>query len=116
MCRVLVVEDHLTEAQELADALTAAGYEVAVADDAPAARYLLGLKSFDVLLCDLQLPDGAGFELCRHVKNDPHWDRLVVVVHARQADPVQILRGLEAGADGYLSKDCPTGEMVAAFG
>jgi two-component system CheB/CheR fusion protein len=61
--RLLVVEDHLDSADSLSRLLRARGYEVEVARDLAGAREVLQLEGFDLVLCDLSLPDGDGYEL-----------------------------------------------------
>ena len=51
------------------------------------------------------MPGDSGFDLCRHIKADSRFRHLPVVVHTSQADPINVLRGLQAGADGFLTKD-----------
>ena len=64
---ILLVEDHADSALALASLLRAGGSSVAVADSCAAAKSLYGEKSFDVLLCDLGLPDGDGCDLLREL-------------------------------------------------
>src|SRR5262245_38019455 len=113
MTRVLVVEDSPTQAQELAFILEDAGLAVAVAADAEAGYALLRSQPFDAVLTDLVLPGESGFDLCRRVRADPQLRHLPVVVLTAQADPLNVLRGLEAGADGFMTKDLSPDEVSA---
>ena len=112
MTRVLVVEDSPTQAQQLALILVDAGFDVEIAPDAETALDLLHGQSFDVVLSDLVLPGQSGFDLCRRIKRDESTRHIPVVVQTSQADPVNVLRGLEAGADGFMTKDRAPGEIV----
>ncbi len=112
MTRVLVVEDSPTQAQQLALVLVDAGFDVKIAVDAESALDLVHRDRFDVVLSDLVLPGLSGFELCRRLKSDPATRHIPVVVQTSQADPVNVLRGLEAGADGFMTKDRPASEIV----
>jgi signal transduction histidine kinase len=112
MSRILVVEDSPTQAVKLTIVLEEAGFEVETAPDAERAFERLGRGQFDLVLSDLNLPGGSGFDLCRRVKAHPALRTLPVVVHTSQADPVNVLRGLEAGADGFMTKDREPEEIV----
>ena len=61
--RIIVVEDHASTAQALQKFLTTVGYKVYVAPDIASARALAKAIEFDVLLSDLRLPDGTGWDL-----------------------------------------------------
>src|SRR5205085_1354255 len=72
----------------------------------------LSRGDFDLVLSDVNLPGDSGFDLCRRIKTDPRLRALPVVVHTSQTDPVNVLRGLEAGADGFMTKDREPPEIV----
>src|SRR5438876_3759193 len=112
MLRVLVIEDSPTQAQKLAIILEEAGFAVEVAPDADRGFARLAEGKFDLVLSDLLLPGDSGFDLCRRVKADPRLRHLPVIVHTSQADPANVLRGLEAGADGFMTKDREPAEIV----
>ncbi len=112
MARILVVEDSPTQARQLALILEDAGFEVETAPDAEQGFARLADGRFDAVLSDLLLPGDSGFDLCRRVKADPRHRGLPVVVLTSQADPVNVLRGIEAGADGFMTKDLEPEEVV----
>jgi PAS domain S-box-containing protein len=112
MPRILVVEDSPTQARQLAFILEDAGFDVETAPDAERGFARLGQGGFDLVMSDLLLPGDSGFDLCRRIKADPARRHLPVVVLTSQTDPVNVLRGLEAGADGFMSKDREPAEVV----
>jgi len=112
MARILIVEDSPTQAQQLALILEDAGFEVETARDADRGFERLARAPFDLVLSDLHLPGDNGFDLCRRVKADPRLRTVPVVVHTSQADPANVLRGLEAGADGFMTKDQDPAKIV----
>lgn len=112
MSRLLVIEDSPTQARQLAFILEDAGFEVETAPDAESGFARLEQGRFDVVLSDLLLPGDSGFDLCRRIKAHPVYQKLPVVVLTAQADPVNVLRGLEAGADGFLSKEREPSDIV----
>jgi signal transduction histidine kinase len=112
MARILVVEDSPTQARELAFILEDAGFEVEAAADAEEGLERFRHGPFDLVLSDLVLPGASGFDLCRRIKSEPGRSQTPVVVITSQADPVNVLRGLEAGADGFMTKDREPAEIV----
>src|SRR5437773_6048982 len=112
MSRILIVEDSPTQACKLAIVLEEAGFEVETVPDAERAFDQLMRGGFDLVLSDLNLPGDSGFDLCRRIKATPQLAALPLVVHTSQADPVNVLRGLEAGADGFMTKDREPGEII----
>src|SRR5438876_9674544 len=103
MPRVLVVEDSPTQAKFMEMVLQDAGFEVETAPTAERGLERLRRGGIDVVLSDLHLPGDSGFDLCRRVNDDPALCRTPIVVCTSEADPVNVLRGLEAGADGFIT-------------
>jgi DNA-binding NtrC family response regulator len=66
--RILVVEDHSDTLQALSNLLTHFGHEISVADDAQSAREIIHAKELDVVLADIALPDGSGYDLVAEAK------------------------------------------------
>jgi adenylate cyclase len=114
MHRVLIVEDSPTQAQQLAFILEDAGFEVEIAPDAEQGFERLARGSISVVLSDLNLPGGSGFDLCRRIKADPALREVPVVVCTSEADPMNVLLGLQAGADGFMTKDREPAAIVAS--
>ncbi len=110
--RILIVEDSPTQAVQMALLLEEAGFAVESAPDAERGFERLLREPFDLLLSDLLLPGDSGFDLCRRVKAEPRLRHLPVVVLTSQADPINVLRGLEAGADGFMTKDREPAEIL----
>lgn len=114
MTRVMVVEDSPTQAQELAFIFEDAGFEVAIVPDAETGLARLQREAFDVVLSDLHLPGESGFDLCRCLKRDPRLRMIPIVVCTSEAEPLNVLRGLQAGADGFITKQRAPEEIVCA--
>ncbi len=112
MPRVLVIEDSPTQAQQMTLVLEEAGFEVETAPDAERGLGRLSAGDIDVVLSDLHLPGDSGFDLCRRVKADPALRGTPVVVCTSEADPVNVLHGLQAGADGFITKHREPEEIV----
>jgi DNA-binding response OmpR family regulator len=112
--RILVVEDDASIRMGLEDTLTAKGYEVEVvgrgsegAEKATAGRY-------DLVILDVMLPDIDGFEVCRRIRGAKGAARSVPVImlSARGAE-LDRVRGLELGADDYVTKPFSLMELLA---
>ncbi len=105
--RVLVVEDSPTQAQKLVFALEDAGLEAEVARSAEAALEILQLPSgsrFAAAISDVTMQGLDGFELCRRLRNDRRFARFPFLLLTTMEDPGEVVRGLECGADGFVSK------------
>jgi DNA-binding response OmpR family regulator len=105
---VLVVEDHDTTRTFLADNLSADGYEVLEADTLRTARRLLERHAPDLMLLDLELPDGDGLDLLGEVRDADLHSRLdaelPAIVLSGRSHELQRIRGFTRGADDYVCK------------
>lgn len=100
--RILLVEDHGDTLKLYEQLLRLEGYSVSAADSFAAAVSLAENESFDLLICDLGLPDGSGAPLLQHLRHrTPGVVGIVVSGHARTAD---ISLSLQAGYCVHLSK------------
>lgn len=109
---ILVIEDVATVRRLIASMLAKHGFAVAEAEDWAEAVAQLDQTSFDVVLLDLELPDGDGLDLCRLLRDGERGgDAYIVIVSGRttEADRIQ---GLDAGADDYLVKPFSPEELV----
>jgi len=104
MTQVLVVEDSPTQAVELQFLLENAGFQVELARDGKAGLERCRARSIDVVLSDVVMPGMTGYELCRKIKSDPDTVHIPVVLLTSLSDPMDIIRGLECGADNFLTK------------
>jgi DNA-binding response OmpR family regulator len=112
--RILVVEDDPSIRMGLEDTLTAKGYEVdAVARGADGAERALSGR-YDLVVLDVMLPDLDGFEVCRRIRAGRGSARRVPVImlSARGAE-LDRVRGLELGADDYVTKPFSLMELLA---
>jgi two-component system response regulator RegX3 len=108
--RILVVEDEESFSDPLSYLLRKEGYEVAVADDGPAALAEFDRHGADLVLLDLMLPGIPGTEVCRQLRarsNVP-----VIMLTAKDSEIDKVV-GLELGADDYVTKPYSSRELVA---
>lgn len=113
---VLVVDDDPRVTAYFERLLAREGYAVTIANDASSALTSVTEQPPDVILLDVMIPDLDGFEICRRLKREPG-TRLtpVVLVTALSAQEDRI-KGLEAGADEFLTKPVDTQELLTRVG
>ena len=109
MKRILIVEDDALLNKTLAYNLISDGWDVASALNAKTAANLLAGRSYDLVLLDINLPDGNGYDLCRLIKPE-HPDTVVIFLTANDQERDQ-LRGYEAGAVDYITKPFSIGAL-----
>lgn len=102
--RVLLIDDSMVTREMERRLLEDAGFEVVPAGDATEALAHLGEQTFDCLVTDIEMPGMDGYEFTRHIRTMPHLQQVPVVVVSTRDHPEDRLRGLEAGADAYLTK------------
>ena len=109
MKQILIVEDDSFLNKMLAYNLTADGYEVTSALNARMATDILNAHEFDLVLLDVNLPDGNGYDLCRLIKPEQP-DTIVIFLTANDQESDQI-RGYEVGAVDYITKPFVIGAL-----
>lgn len=108
--RILVVDDNPALLELLGQTLTDAGYPAPrTADCAAGARQILEEFSPDLIILDVNLPDGDGFSLFQQIRS--RWDGPILFLSARDADSDRLF-GLGLGADDYLTKPFLTQELL----
>ena len=109
MKRILIVEDDNLLNKTLAYNLTSDGYEVTGVLNARTATAKLTDLEYDLVLLDINLPDGNGYDLCRLIKPD-HPDTVIIFLTANDQESDQI-RGYEVGAVDYITKPFSIGAL-----
>ncbi len=104
MARVLIVEDSPTQAAQLELLLEVRGFETEVARDAEAALAAVRRQLPDVVVSDIVMPGLSGYDLCRQIKADPASAIVPVILVSSLNEPMDIIKGLECGADNFLTK------------
>jgi len=111
--RILVVDDTARNVKLLADLLAAKGYEVRTAASGAEALAHLAEYEPDIVLLDVVMPEMSGYEVCASIRANPE-TRLLPVVMVTALDPAEErIKGIEAGADDFLSKPINTAELLA---
>jgi DNA-binding response OmpR family regulator len=119
---ILVVEDDEDLRSGLTFALSQEGYEVGSADTIAGAERSVATRSFDLVILDVMLPDGSGFDFCKRVRNGEHRrdpaagptssDVPVIFLTARD-DEIDVVQGLEIGGDDYVAKPFRLRELLS---
>jgi PAS domain S-box-containing protein len=109
---VLVVEDSPTQAQQLQFILEEEGYQVEVAPDGERGCALCNTSAFDLVITDILMPGLSGYELCRKIKADPAKRHLPVILLTSLTEPMDIIQGLECGADNFITKPYQPGDLL----
>ncbi|KAF0183424.1 MAG: LuxR family transcriptional regulator [Hyphomonadaceae bacterium] len=113
--KAIIIEDNPTTMDVICQSLEATeDIEIlGTAANATLARELIGKGGFDIMLCDLGLPDGSGIDLIKYAsKLFPEADIIVITIFAEQS---KVLGAIKAGARGYLVKDEHLGSCVNAI-
>ncbi|WP_341952724.1 response regulator transcription factor [Salinibacterium sp. TMP30] len=110
MTRILIVEDESSLSEPLAFLLEREGYETAIAEDGPAGLAEFDRNGADLLLLDLMLPGLAGTEVCREIRTR---SSVPIIMLTAKDSEVDIVVGLELGADDYMTKPYSTRELLA---
>ena len=111
--RILVVDDTPMNIKLLGDLLVAKGYAVATAANGEQALAAIAAEPPDLVLLDVMMPGLSGYDVCRRIRENPA-TALLPVVMCTSLDPIQErVKGIEAGADDFLSKPVNQPELFA---
>jgi two-component system, sensor histidine kinase and response regulator len=102
--RILIVEDSPTQAEAVRSLLDDAGYDVSVARSGSDALHALRKERVDLVVSDVIMPGMSGFDLCRALRADPTLADTPFIILTSLAAPLDVMRGLECGADNYVTK------------
>lgn len=111
--QLLVVEDEPAVAGLITTALTLAGYQVTVAQNAAQALACTQSQTFDLALIDWMMPQVSGIELAKRLRQEPHTRELPIIMLTARATEGDKIAGLEVGADDYITKPFSPRELVA---
>ena len=110
MKKILLVEDNETIIMGLKYSLEQEGFQVISAKTAKKSKEKLDNKSIDIVLLDVSLPDGNGFEICKEIKEK---NDIPVIFLTAQDEETSVVLGLDLGADDYIVKPFRTRELIS---
>jgi adenylate cyclase len=111
--RILIADDNPTNVRLLRTRLAADGYEVAAAADGEQALAAAHAQRPDLILLDVMMPKVDGLTVCRQLKADPTFPFTPIIIVTAMTDARDVVAGLEAGADEYLTKPVDQPALVA---
>ncbi|MER3493289.1 MAG: two-component system response regulator [Mastigocladus sp. ERB_26_2] len=111
--KILIVDDHAASRMTAVALLAMEGYEVIEADSGSTAVELVTQKQPDLILLDVMMPGLDGFEVCQLLKQDEHTRLIPIIFVTALNDRRSRIRGIEVGADDFLSKPFDRVELAA---
>jgi class 3 adenylate cyclase/CheY-like chemotaxis protein len=111
--KILVVDDTPRNVKLLADLLSVKGYSVLTAVSGPEALDKLEAEPPDLVLLDVVMPEMSGYEVCRQIRNNLATQMLPVVMVTALDPGEERIKGIEAGADDFLTKPINQAELIA---
>lgn len=110
---ILVVEDEAAIREMLHLALTKVGFAIREAADVRQANYLIFERLPELILLDWMLPGTSGIDFARQLKKDPQTAQIPIIILTARGEEADKVRGLEVGADDYVTKPFSPRELVA---
>lgn len=110
MSRILLLEDDLALINGLSFALNKQGYEADIAHTLRDAQSKWAEGKYDLLILDVSLPDGSGFEFCRAVRQS---SKVPIIFLTASDDEIDIIMGLDIGGDDYITKPFKLGVLMS---
>lgn len=108
--KLFVLEDDAAIGMGLSYSLKNEGYDVTVAKNVKSAYEILNKETFSLYILDLTLPDGSGYDVCREIKKSGDFPVIFLTAYD---DEVNVVMGLDLGADDYISKPFRIKELLA---
>lgn len=110
MSKILLLEDDLSLMNGLAFAFKRQGYELNIARTIKEADSLWSAQGYDLLVLDVSLPDGSGFDFCKKVRQV---SKVPIIFLTASDEEVSIIMGLDIGGDDYITKPFKLGVLVS---
>ncbi len=111
--KILVVDDSPMITEMIQDAFSAEGYRVVVADDGAKGLKLALAENPDLIIADISMPGMDGWELCSQIRSNPYTSFIPFIFLTQKSEAPDRIRGLQMGADDYLTKPFDMGELLA---
>src|SRR3970282_2125035 len=112
MSKILVVEDERAQLQFMQAVLRKYGFEVLAAENGVAGAELAKTHHPDIIVSDIHMSDGGGYDLLASVRNDPLTSTIPFILVTALADRKGMRQGMELGADDYLPKPFTQDELI----
>jgi len=113
MSTILIVDDDHTARETLVAVLEGEKYQLELANNGAQALEMLDNLQPDLILLDVMMPGMDGFEVCRRIRSTPKLAEVPIILLTALDDRASLLRGIESGADDFLSKPVDRHELLA---
>jgi len=110
--RILCIDDELVNLKLFEAALAPEGYEVIKATNGKEALEIISEQEVDIVFLDVMMPEMDGYEICRRLKENPLTQHIPIVMVTALSDKESRIRGLEAGANDFLTKPVDRTELL----
>ena len=110
--KILVADDEPNIVTALEFLLQRHGFEVQVARNGDEALSLIESARPDLVLLDVMMPLKSGYEVCKRIRERPDWGHIKVVMLSAKGRDAEVARGLDLGADLYVTKPFSTRDLV----
>ncbi len=111
--RILIADDEPNIVASLEFLMEQAGYEVRTAADGNEALAAVAAFAPDLVLLDVMMPGRSGYEVCERIKGDPATRGIRVLMLSAKGRDVEVAKGLDLGADAYVTKPFSTRDLAA---
>lgn len=102
--KILIVEDSPTQAEQLRYILEQHEYDISVAQNGVEALVHIKKHKPMIVISDIMMPEMDGYQLCQQIKADENFKDIPVILLTSLSDPIDVIRGLECGADNFITK------------
>lgn len=110
---ILIVDDIPSNLKVLGNTLHNLGYKFEFSTSGASALQWLTKKNFDLVLLDIMMPEMDGLEVCRRIRQNPHWQNLPVLFLTAKSDKESLLEGFRIGGQDYITKPFDMQELAA---
>ena len=115
MRTILVIEDVAAIREELIEILRLEGFRVVAGSDGLEGVAVAKREHPDLILCDVMMPNLDGFGALRAIRNDPVLAETPFIFLSARKEDVDLQQGIDLEADGYLTKPCEIGKLLATI-
>lgn len=102
--RILVVDDEEVIRKFVKIHLSKLGYEVTEAEDGQKALEKIEEQKFDLIICDVMMPNKSGWDVVKEVKSNPEVSEIPIILLTAKSDDADMFKGYELGANYYMTK------------
>lgn len=112
---VLIIEDNKEISENTTEILELAGYNAVTSDNGKMGISMATQLLPDVILCDILMPELNGYEVIKHLKNNPSTSKIPFIYVTASAEKSEVKLAMDMGADGYVRKPFHVNELLDAI-